>query len=191
MYDSLPDDLPAPADDGAADHLVGTMVPELALPTTANDMVTLAQMSGRTILYIYPKTGRPDVPMPHGWEEIPGARGCTPESCAFRDHHADITKHGARVFGLSSQTTEYQSEMVERLHLPFPIISDPSFALGGSLHLPTFEAFGEQLYSRITLAILDGLIEHVWYPIFPTDTHAAAVLSWLDGRAVGATTSSN
>ena len=181
-YESLPSDLPAPVDDGAADHLVGGEMPSVSFKSTSTSPVDLSQTVGGSVIYIYPKTGRPDQPMPEGWEAIPGARGCTPEACNFRDHHADLAELGTDVFGFSCQTTDYQAEMAERLHLPFPILSDPGFALADALGLPTFEAFGERLYTRLSLFVTDGVIEHVWYPIFPPDRHASAVVDWLSSR---------
>jgi len=180
-YLSLPDGLPVPEDDGAADHLPGTGLPHLALPTTAGGTVRLdAPGPGRTVIYIYPLTGRPGTDLPAGWDAIPGARGCTPESCGFRDHHQDLIAAGAaRVYGLSSQDTDYQREVVDRLGLPFPMLSDPERALAGALRLPTFEAGGMTLYKRLSLVVRDGTIEHVFYPVFPPGEHAAEVLTWL------------
>jgi peroxiredoxin/DNA-binding transcriptional MerR regulator len=178
---SLPADLPVPHDDGAADHLPGRQAPRLHLLSTAGETICLDALSpGRTVLYIYPLTGRPDTDLPEGWDSIPGARGCTPEACAFRDHHQDLLAAGAvRVFGLSSQDTSYQREVVERLSLPFEMLSDPSLSLADALGLPTFQGRGLTLYKRLTLIIWDGVIEHVFYPIFPPDEHAREVLSWL------------
>lgn len=178
----LPDGLPMPIDDGAADHLIGRGLPQVAFSSTGGGTVDLSAVPGRTIVYLYPKTGRPGVALPDGWDSIPGARGCTPESCGFRDHHSEFITARASVFGLSSQDTAYQSEMSGRLGLPFAVLSDPVFLLADSLDLPTFEAAGERLYSRLTMAIMDGAIEHVWYPVFPTDTHAGFVVRWLASR---------
>lgn len=181
-YTSLPEDLPQPTDDGAADHLRGVRLPPLPLPTSDGRTVDLAGLGeGRTIVYLYPMTGRPGRDLPEGWDSIPGARGCSTEACDFRDHHADLNRAGAaRVYGLSSQDPEYQAEVVTRLRLPFVMISDPGFALGAALRLPTFSAPGHQrLYSRLTLVIRDGEIEHVFYPVFPPNTHAQEVLDWL------------
>lgn len=178
----LPEGLPAPVDDGAADHLIGREIPDLAFSSTGGGKVDLTTRPGRTIVYLYPKTGRPDKAMPEGWDAIPGARGCTPESCGFRDHYQDIINARASVFGLSSQDTAYQSEMADRLRLPFAVLADPDFLLADSLDLPTFEVAGDRLYTRLTMAILDGLVEHVWYPVFPTNTHAQIVVRWLAGR---------
>jgi peroxiredoxin len=177
----LPDDLPVPVDDGAADHLTGASMPELSLTATDGRTVELAALgAGPTIVYAYPMTGRPGVDLPDGWDEIPGARGCTPESCAFRDHFADLRAAGAdAVYGLSSQDTDYQREAVERLNLPFPMLSDPALKLARALGLPTFETAGMELYQRLTLVVADGRIVHVFYPVFPPDGHAAQVLAWL------------
>lgn len=180
-YTTLPDDLPEPIDDGAADHLPGTPMPALTLPATDGTEVRLDEpRPARTVLYLYPMTGEPGTPLPDGWNEIPGARGCTPESCGFRDHHAELAQAGApTVFGLSSQSTEYQAELARRLALPFPILSDESFELARLLTLPTFETAGMRLYRRLTMIISDARIEHVFYPVFPPDRHAAEVLNWL------------
>ena len=180
-WSGLPDDLPVPFDDGAADHLPGAALPVLELKATDGSFVTLSDLGpGRTILYVYPRSGQPGVPNPDGWDDIPGARGCTPESCAFRDHLADLTRAGAdRVLGLSSQDTAYQQELAERLHLPYPLVSDPALSLASAMGLPTFEAGGMRLYARLTLSIVQGRVEHVWYPVFPPDTHAEEVLGWL------------
>jgi peroxiredoxin len=180
-YQQLPSHLPAPQDDGAADHLPGTMMPALELRDTRGNEVALDQLGpGRTVIYLYPLSGRPGVDLPDGWDTIPGARGCTPEACGFRDHHADLQAAGARaVYGLSSQDADYQAELADRLGLPFSILSDPDLALAGTLDLPTFEASGQRLFSRLTLVVTDGRIEHAFYPIFPPDEHAAEVLAWL------------
>ena len=181
-FTGLPHGLPVPVDDGAADHLAGTPMPALTLTSTAGEQVRLAELgSGRTIIYIYPLTGRPGVDLPAGWDEIPGARGCSTEACDFRDHFQLLRAAGAAgVYGLSSQDTDYQREAVERLSLPFPVLSDGDFSLGTALSLPTFTASGAgRLYKRLTLIVRDGTIEHVFYPIFPPNTHAQQVLAWL------------
>ena len=179
----LPADLPAPEDDGAARHLPGLAMPPVTLSSTAGTTVRLDELgAGRTVLYLYPMTGRPGEALPDGWDAIPGARGCTPEACAFRDHHADLLAAGAdAVFGLSSQSTDEQAEAATRLHLPFPLLSDPGLQLAGQLRLPTFEAGATTRYRRLTLIIAAGTIEHVFYPIFPPDGHAGEVLRWLRG----------
>lgn len=176
---SLPKDLPVPADDGACAHLPGLPLPSLPLPATDGTVVDLAALAGRTVVYAYPRTGRPDQDLPSGWNAIPGARGCTPQSCAYRDHHAELAALGARVFGLSTQETAYQQEVVARLHLPFPLLSDADLALSRALRLPTFAVDGMVLIKRLTLIIRDGVIETVFYPVFPPDADAARVLGWL------------
>ena len=172
--------IPAPDDDGAAAHLAGTQMPALSLQSTMGEGVNLSAFGGRTVLYIYPMTGRPGVALPPGWDDIPGARGCTPQSCAFRDHHAELCEAGAnRVFGLSTQDSVYQREAAERLHLPFALLSDASFALTETLRLPVFVSSGIKLLKRMALIIDDGRIENVFYPVFPPDRNAADVLAWL------------
>ncbi len=180
-YTTLPDDLPVPQDDGAAAHLPGRVLPALTLPATDGSEVGLDRLGvGRTIIYIYPMTGQPGVALPEGWDEIPGARGCTPESCGFRDHYAELRAAGAeRVYGLSSQDTAYQREAVERLQLPFAMLSDPGLRLADALGLPTFTVEGRRLYQRLTLVIDGGVVRHAFYPVFPPDSHAAEVLEWL------------
>jgi peroxiredoxin len=175
----LPEGLPVPADDGAASHLPGRAMPAPSLPATDGRQVALGALGrGRTVVYIYPMTGRPGVELPEGWDDIPGARGCTPESCGFRNLHAELLAAGAaQVFGLSSQSSEYQREAVDRLHLPFAMLSDEHLALAGAL--PTFTVDGMTLYRRLTMIITDGVIEHVFYPVFPPDQHAQEVLDWL------------
>jgi peroxiredoxin len=176
----LPEDLPSPVDDGAADHLLGRRVPALTLPATSGHPLDLSALTGRTVVYAYPRTGRPDeAPLVEDWDTIPGARGCTPESCAFRDHHAELRAAGAGVVGLSTQDPDYQREAATRLHLPYPLLSDADLALTRALDLPTFEAAGQVLLRRLTLLIRDGVVEHVWYPVFPPDSHPQEVLSWL------------
>lgn len=176
---ALPEGLPRPVDDGACDHLAGLRLPSLALPTTAGTLVDLSALPDRTVLYAYPRTGRPDEDLPPGWNAIPGARGCTPEACAFRDHHQELVALGARVFGLSTQDTEYQREAVVRLRLPFALLSDAELGFAGALMLPTFEVSGMTLIKRLTLIVSDGRIQKVFYPIFPPDQHAAEVRDWL------------
>ena len=176
---SLPEGLPVPEDDGAADHLVDVAVPPIALKATTGDSVRLDELPGRTVLFAYPRTGVPGTEMPPGWDAIPGARGCTPEACGFRDAHAQFTELGARVLALSTQDLEYQRELAERIHLPFPVLSDERLELTSALRLPTFEAGGSTLLKRLTLVIDDGRIAHVFYPIFPPDAHAGEVLEWL------------
>jgi len=183
----LPKELPRPVDDGQADHLVGLAMPKLSLPSTAGKSVDLAHLSAtRTIIYCYPMTGVPGKPLPEGWDSIPGARGCTPQTCGFRDHHQDLLRLHADVFGLSTQSSEYQREMADRLHLPFDILSDHEFKLCDVLRLPTFEANGTRLLKRLTLIARDGRIEHVFYPVFPPNESADQVLRWLRDRSLPA-----
>ena len=176
----LPEDLPVPTDDGAADHLPGIQIPSVSLSSTSGETVDLSALPGRTVVYCYPMTGRPGSDLPSGWDEIPGARGCTPQSCSFRDHHADLQALGARVFGLSTQDTEYQREATQRLHLPFALLSDEDLAFADTLRLPTFEVDDMVLLKRLTLIIKDGRIEKVFYPVFPPDRSAEDVVGWLE-----------
>lgn len=178
---SLPPDLPIPADDGAAAHLVGQPIPHLSVLSTAGRVVALDELGpGRTILYLYPLTGGPDIDLPDGWDTIPGARGCTTEACDFRDHHSDLLDAGATaVFGLSCQDSDYQREVVDRLRLPFDMLSDVELGLAEKLNLPTFHAGGRTLYKRLTLVIAGSAVQHAFYPIFPPNRHAQEVLAWL------------
>jgi peroxiredoxin len=176
----LPPNIPAPQDDGAADHLTGMTLPDLALPATSGGPVNLSKLAGRTVLYIYPRTGVPGVDLPPGWNDIPGARGCTPQSCAFRDHHAELKTLGvAQLFGLSTQDTAYQQEAATRLHLPFAILSDEKLAFTQALKLPTFTVAGMTLLKRMALVIDDGVIAKVFYPVFPPDKNAEEVVAWI------------
>jgi peroxiredoxin len=176
---SLPPDLPAPVDDGACDHLTGFELPSLTLDSSLGP-VDLAELAARkTVVYVYPRTGRPDRAVPAGWDAIPGARGCTPQSCGFRDHAAELADRDARVAGLSVQTRTEQLELAERLHLPFPVIADPERRLGAAIGLPTFEFEGVTLYKRVTLVLGAGRIAKVFYPVFPPDRNAEEVLAWL------------
>lgn len=176
----LPNDLPAPRADGACAHLTGMRLPSVRLPSTDGSMVDLTALPGRTVVYCYPRTGRPDENPPAGWDAIPGARGCTPQSCAFRDHYAELRALGVdALFGLSTQATAYQREAVERLHLPFAMLSDEKLEFARALKLPTFEVAGMTLIKRLTLVARAGAIEHVFYPVFPPDNNAPAVVHWL------------
>ena len=178
-YSELPKDLPRPVDDGAASHLQGMKLPGVALRATDGTSVNLGAIPGRVAIYVYPMTGRPGVALPNGWNEIPGARGCTPQSCAFRDHHSELKALNTAVFGLSVQTTDYQKEARDRLHLPFELLSDSELRLKKLLRLPTFTVDGMELYKRMALIALDGAIEKVFYPVFPPDRNAGDVLAWL------------
>ena len=182
----LPSDLPRPEDDGAADHLAGMRMPEVSLRSTIGRVICLSELPAlRTVIYCYPMTGVPGKPLPENWDAIPGARGCTPQSCNFRDHHQEFLQLGTEVFGLSTQTTEYQREMAERLHLPFEVLSDAAFQLCDVLRLPTFAAGGMRLLKRLTLIVRDGRIEQVFYPVFPTNESADEVLRWLKDHPLG------
>jgi peroxiredoxin len=172
--------LPVPEDDGAARHLPGLRVPSIPLAATDGTSVDLAVHAGRVVVYGYPRTGRPGEPNPDGWEAIPGARGCTPQSCAFRDHFAELRALGVdHLYGLSTQDTAYQREAAERLHLPFPLLSDEPLALTHALRLPTFTTHGMTLLKRLTFILRDGVIEHVFYPVFPPDRNAGDVVVWI------------
>ena len=175
----LPDDLPVPEDDGACAHLEGMNIPAIALTGTSGAKITLGLEGGISVVYFYPMTGRPDAPPMVGWNEIPGARGCTPQSCSFRDHHSDLLNLGAKVYGVSSQSSEDQKVAVQRLHLPFELLSDSSFELATALRLPTFRYNALHLIKRLTLIIKNGSIRKVFYPVFPPNENAANVIAWL------------
>jgi len=175
--------IPEPTDDGAARHLIDTWTPSVPLPATDGTTVDLSSLPGRVVVYAYPRTGTPGVDNPQGWDLIPGARGCTPQSCSFRDHFAELKALGVnRLFGLSTQDTSYQREAADRLHLPFPILSDEHLRLTRAMRLPTFETSGMTLLKRLTLVINDARIEHVFYPVFPPDRNVNDVLAWLATR---------
>jgi len=176
----LPPGIPAPQDDGGARHISGAKLPDLALPATDGSAVNLSKLTGRTIVYVYPRTGVPGVDPPEGWDQIPGARGCTPQSCSFRDHFGELKRLGvAQLHGLSTQDTAYQREAAMRLHLPFSILSDEKLKLTRALSLPTFSTAGMTLLKRMALVIDDGMITKAFYPVFPPDKSAAEVIAWL------------
>jgi peroxiredoxin len=176
----LPPDLPIPQDDGAARHLAGMTLPDLALPATDGGSVNLSALKGRTVVYIYPRTGVPGQALPTGWDDIPGARGCTPQSCSFRDHFGELKRLGvAQLYGLSTQDGAYQREAATRLHLPFALLSDEKLALAQALKLPTFSVDGMTLIKRMALVIDDGVIVKAFYPVFPPDKSADEVIAWL------------
>ncbi len=178
----LPPDLPAPVDDGACDHLLGLPVPSLTLESSEGP-VSLRQLAiDLAVLYVYPRTGRPDRPTPDGWDAIPGARGCTPQSCAFRDHAGELAALGAGTAGLSAQFLAEQEEFARREHMPFPVLADPELRLGAALRLPTFEFEGAELYRRVTLVLESAHVAKVFYPVFPPDRSADEVVAWLRGR---------
>jgi peroxiredoxin len=191
--EQLPDDLPVPQDDGGADHLLSMPLPDLSLMATSGTPVNLGTLhktstmasgsaSHATVIYIYPMTGRPDTPLPPGWNDIPGARGCTPQSCSFRDHFMELQQQNATVYGLSSQSTEYQREAKARLHLPFELLSDEQLAMKQALRLPTFTTENNELYKRLTLIAIDGIIAKVFYPVFPPGQNANDVVAWLTNK---------
>jgi peroxiredoxin len=176
----LPADLPVPADDGAADHLEGLAVPDLALPSTVGAEASLAKPgAGRLVAYLYPRTGVPGQPLPDGWNDIPGARGCTPQSCAYRDSLAEFERLGTAVVGISAQSPEEQREFSTREQIPFALLSDSELRLAAELRLPTFEVEGMTLYRRLTFVAEAGRIAKVFYPVFPPDRNAAEALAWL------------
>lgn len=181
-YSALPPDLPVPEDDGAADHLVGMALPRLSLPATSGDGDLEALGANLLVAYVYPRTGVPGVPLPAGWDDIPGARGCTPQSCSYRDALAEFDHLGALVVGISAQSRDEQAEFAAREQIPFPLLSDPSLRLAEALRLPTFEVDGVILYRRLTLIAGQHRIVKVFYPVFPPDRDAAAVLAWLRAR---------
>ncbi len=175
----LPDDLPVPEDDGACAHLEGMNLPSIALAGTSGAEINLGLEGGTSVVYFYPMTGRPDAPSMPGWNDIPGARGCTPQSCSFRDHYPDLLDLGVGVYGVSSQSSEDQKEAARRLHLPFELLSDCGLGLATALRLPTFQYNSLRLIKRLTLVIKKGSICKVFYPVFPPDENAANVISWL------------
>jgi peroxiredoxin len=176
----VPSDLPVPVDDGATNHLTGSRLPDVALAATDGAQVNLAKLGGRTVVYVYPRTGEPGKPSPDGWDAIPGARGCTPQTCGFRDHHDDLKKLGVRqLYGLSTQDTAYQQEVAQRLHLPFAILSDADLKLTQAMRLPTFTVAGMTLLKRMAWVIDDGVMTKVFYPVFPPDRNAQDVIDWL------------
>lgn len=180
IFTALPADLPAPVNDGACDHLVGCRLPAVRLSSTRGGPIDLSALPrALAVIFAYPMTGRPGVALPEGWDEIPGARGCTPQNCAFRDLYQDFAKHGVPIFAVSTQTNEYQREMVERLHLPYPVLSDADFRLTDALRLPTLTVDGMRLIRRLTLIVKARVIEHVFYPVFPPDRSAEEALNWL------------
>jgi peroxiredoxin len=184
-FSRLPADLPVPVDDGAADHLPSSAVPDVALPSTLGGELSLADAARElVVVYVYPRTGTPGVPTPEGWDDIPGARGCTPQSCAFRDVQQKLARHGASLIGISTQTPAEQAEFAEREHITYPLLSDHGLLLADRLGLPTFEAGGLQLYKRLTFVAQQGRIVRVFYPVFPPDRNADEVLAWLEARAV-------
>ena len=176
---TIPADLPVPVDDGACDHLVGMRLPDVDLRSTGGRLVNLARQTGLLVLYCYPRTGRPDVPIPEAWDAIPGARGCTPQNLSFRERAAEFSSLGASVYGMSTQSPDYQREMAQRLQLPYEVLSDADLAVTRALKLPTFEFGGETLIKRLSIIARNGTIEKVFYPVFPPDADAGNVIDWL------------
>ena len=184
-YSALPPDLPVPEDDGAADHLTGLELPELDLPVAGGGSFELRR-PGLLAAFVYPRTGTPGEPLVPGWDDIPGARGCTPQSCAFRDRHGALANLGATLLGISAMDAAGQAAFAERESLPYPLANDAALVLRDELRLPTFEAGGRTLYKRLTFAAEDGRIEKVFYPVFPPDRNAADVEDYLKrGRPLG------
>lgn len=175
----LPKDLPVPKDDGACRHLEGARLPSVLLRSTAGGIVDLSKIAGTVVVYCYPRTGQPGEEPPNGWDAIPGARGCTPQACAFRDHYQEIRACGAEVFGLSTQSTEYQKELVSRLHVPFTVLSDETLEFVAALRLPTFTVASMTMIKRLTLIATDGVIRKVFYPVFPPHKNPDDVIAWL------------
>ena len=181
-FTNLPEGLPVPVDDGAADHLPGSGVPAVTLPSTLGGGLDLGETAReRVVVYVYPRTGTPGQPLLDGWDDIPGARGCTPQSCAFRDAQREFARHGATLIGISAQTPQEQAEFAEREHIPYPLLSDHDLKLAEAMGLPTFETSGLRLYKRLTFVAEEGRIVKVFYPVFPPDRNADEVLSWLAG----------
>lgn len=183
---SFPSDLPVPVDDGACEHLPGMHIPPLSLPSTSGTQVKISELRDLTVIFCYPRTGAPGETIPDSWNSIPGARGCTPQACSFRDSSKEFLTAGiTRIFGLSTQDTPYQQEVKSRLNLPFELLSDCDLAFVEALKLPTFDWEGKKVCKRVTLAIADGKIIKVWYPVFPPDQSARQVLDWLAEERTG------
>ena len=176
----LPENLPVPEDDGGSSHLIGSKIVSIELRSTNGLKVDLGSIKGKVVIYCYPMTGRPDVPLPDGWNEIPGARGCTPQSCSYKDHYKEFQELGVEVYGLSTQTTDYQKEMVDRLFLPFDVLSDGQMELTQALNLPTFVVNGMVLLKRLTMIVEDSVIKSVHYPVFPSDSDPDWILDYLE-----------
>jgi peroxiredoxin len=178
-FTKLPQNLPIPLDDGASFHLLGKSLPNVILDSTSNKQVNISKIKGRVVFYCYPMTGQPGVKLPDGWDLIPGARGCTPQSCSFRDHYQELQSLGTQVYGISTQEPSAQLEAFKRLHLPFELLSDVDLKLTTALQLPTFQVENKQLIKRLTLIAQDGKIIKVLYPVFPPDKNAQDVINWL------------
>ena len=183
LPEELPEGLPVPEDDGAADHLPGKQLPSVALKSTAGGVVDLSSLPGVTVAYCFPLMGQTDSEMPRGWDDVPGARGCTPQTCSFRDHDADLRALGAQVYGISAQDVAFQKNLAERLHLPFELLRNEDLILAEALSLPIFEVAGLRLLRRLTLIVADGRIQKVFYPVFPPDNNAEEVVQWLSAAS--------
>lgn len=179
---ALPDNLPVPVDDGACDHLSGSRFPSLPLVATSGDSVDIGSISGTVVVYFYPMIGSPDSPPLIGWNEIPGARGCTPQSCGFRDHYSEVRRFAGEIIGVSAQSLEEQKSAKLRLALPFELLNDSAFLLAGVLRLPTFEYEGKRLIKRLALIVENGIIRKVFYPVFPPDNNARQVIDWFENK---------
>lgn len=179
--EQLPDDLPEPVDDGTADHLAGSTVPSIVLTSTDNEEIDLSMMSSRTVVYAYPMSGPDNTGLPDNWDSIPGARGCSPQHCSLRDHHEDLQALGVDVYGLATQPVDYLRSEVGRLHLPYPLLSDDDLVFADAVGLPRFDvqAAGRVVLKRTTLIISGGVVEHVFYPVFPPHQSAQQVMEWL------------
>jgi peroxiredoxin len=176
---TLPTNLPIPQDDGLASHLTGCTMPSVVLQSTSGKLVDVSSIKGWKVVYCYPLTGRPDVNLPSGWDQIPGARGCTPQACAFRDYNQELLTIGVSVYAVSTQTPDYQKEMVDRLHIPFDVLSDAKFDLTNAMHLPTMEVNGIKLLKRLTMIVHDAVVRHIHYPVFPPNAEPLKVIDWL------------
>jgi peroxiredoxin len=182
---TYPSDLPKPQDDGACNHLTSLEIPSISLPPTSNpsNPVNISQLPGLTVIFCYPRTGAPGEVVPPAWDSIPGARGCTPQACSFRDNLPQLKSLGVtQLYGLSTQDSQYQQEVHTRLHLPYDLLSDEKLEFQRALNLPTFEWEGHNLIRRLTLAIEDGKVVKWWYPIFPPDSNVSHVIEWLKER---------
>lgn len=182
-FSELPSNLPVPLDDGAANHLLGKNLPSIILDSTAGKQINISHIESQVVFYCYPMTGQPGVSLPDGWNSIPGARGCTPQSCSFRDHYQELQMLNTQVYGVSTQESLAQLETAERLHLPYKLLSDADFKLTTALQLPTFTVENKQLIKRITLIAQEGKIVKVFYPVFPPDKNAQNVVQWLKQQA--------
>lgn len=176
---SLPKNLPIPKDDGLASHLIGSKMPSVTLQSTSGKLIDVSSIEGWKVVYCYPLTGRPDMNLPEGWDQIPGARGCTPQACAFRDYNQELRSMGVSVFGISTQPPDYQREMVDRLHIPFDVLSDTKLKLANAMNLPTIEVNGFRLLKRLTMIMHYSVIRHIHYPVFPPDGEPMKVINWL------------